>query len=75
MSLGLVREEIVAALVLTSCSIISALHPGNLVLLVIRNDDREIKAAKRSTLNMKEESGYEVQLYPEGSDKSAKPNP
>ena len=50
-------------------------YPVNLVLAATRNDDREIKAEKRSTLNMKEESGYEVQLYPEGSDNSAKPNP
>ena len=50
-------------------------YPGNLILIAARNDDREIKVAKRPSLDMREESEYEVWLYAEGSDKSAKPDP
>ena len=46
-----------------------------MVLIAARNDDREIKVAKRPSLDTREESEYEVWLYSEASDKSAKLNP
>ena len=37
-----------------------------------QGDEHEVKAAKRPSLNMTEESKHSVWLYPHGNDKSAK---
>ena len=44
-------------------------YPGNLVLLAVRGDETEVKAAKAPSLDMKEPQ-HSVWLYPHGSDKS-----